>query len=695
MQSETTIKLITYSIGATRFRETGNFFEVLVPFGRIIALKADGKIFEPEDFIFRFKEAFGLSIPIDAVDEIVKVFRSAKILVSGDYLGLGDRDKLLWQATKTQGHSSNLHLNNLIKELFDHFHEFLKQMSGDDLFLNFTREQAEQLLFDFLVSKVPAIRKADETFEQLETKSSTLRPWTMKSQQNYLCSRFLEKLPEISENCSKVLDQISDIAMLACVIPDLANQPKTLKLRKNNSPTIFLMDTDFAIEFLGLAGKASMDRARQLVRDLKSLGCVVAIFDITAQELKFGLKNMMQRNPVDRYGAVHHAMLRSETSQDYVEYVSKNAEDALLEANIKIEYFNLTDVEEKFLSSTEKEELLQNVRRAHEKDNAENEDAAIDHDMKIIKWIVARRKRRGSRNFLSVHSVFLTGNSVLSASSRLSFMDKNHVSPVMTSSRCATRVWLLLGGENISISRLELLQNCSSVCAANPNILDEIKSTLNEVDEKKAHQFSVIANTPRHMQLAMDSYFISRQNLPKIEKAEASYDFLIKKLKSEIGFAERTKSDKLVKDIEENTKIYEAVREQNQKLLLTIAKRIFTTNQTIFLKVMRNKKICVNSFQLFIALLVGSLLGATCYQLYCSTSLSITLGLAIITIVFKALGIFFPFNEEKLAEKYDAEIRTEILELLDEGDDISLDLLGHIEISVMRNRIRIDGNLLK
>lgn len=654
MISETTRKLITYSIGARRLQETSNFLEVLVPFAKAIATLKNTEQFQNEVFLEEMKSQFGLEIPPESIVEISKIFVSSNLLVIGDV----EEKPIRYYWNQTESSENDVDTESIrtkITQFFDEFENFAK--SSGDLFASYSREQLEEILLDFLVLKIPELETANIHFQSLQQIVDKADERKNLNQESYLCSRFFETLKASHSELHEWVREIADIALLAHAIKDFGgNRPQPKISQTKKSGTQFIVDTGVALDLLGLTTPAKVTSTRTTLEHLRKLGCGVQIFDTTIAELRSGLKTMLKTSYADRYGDVHVAMASGAVATDYVKHIILHAETEFENLGVKTLPCFFNDKQKKFFGTEAGLKLRKYVSGVHSQALNDN---AIKHDMEAIAWIITKRAQVKQPDFLKASFIFLTHNYRLATASLKYAKENRETSYVLTDKNIVTRLWLMGNGQTrLTISDVTLMKNCAKVSAANPTLLNNVQETLKDIDEKKAGQYEAIVHTPRHIQPAMDALFFKNvENITdKEELAEAIYENTLDKMRDTLNEEENINSET---EREYRTEAYLKLVKQEQKKYHKEYKRKLMLHWFL-------PKI----FALFLSVLL-TLVVFLCIREVETPALTILIGTlaAVLGVSFRIFDYLIPkFSEEKLVQKLNSQLLEKIKKHFPEPD---------------------------
>lgn len=184
--------LITFAAVSDALTSNNDFFLGIAPIFAVVAQARAGEMFSEDQFSADVKSQFGLPVPPDVARYIAPRLHNVGLL---ERRGT-DQQIFFWKSPEianTQTPAFDRQIGDIIS-LFRRFAEEATPLFAE----TYTDQKLEEILFDFLVSTdqrvsaATAILYADGTEEVGRTRSD----------EEYVCARFLENLEKNLQNCS-------------------------------------------------------------------------------------------------------------------------------------------------------------------------------------------------------------------------------------------------------------------------------------------------------------------------------------------------------------------------------------------------------------------------------------------------------------------------------------------------------------
>jgi len=275
----------------------------------------------------------------------------------------------------------------------------------------------------------------------------------------------------------KILVQ-SHILANALMCPDLQTSVRGFK------GVHFFVDTRFMIKALDLESHYDTDSARSLLAGIRKLNGVICMFPETKDELRTVLKAIIRGiNQGAGRGPVYRELLKRGRSVTDVILTESNLDATLLSFSISMFQSPAYD-ENNYKFQIDESEL---------RDEIEGEidylsDQAANHDIRVVRHILALRKGKHVSNIEDAGYVFLTTNSALSRAA-FHYQRNNSrgwiFSAVVTDYHLSHLVWLKSPMQAADLSRAEILANCYATMRPNESMWNRYLSELERLKADK------------------------------------------------------------------------------------------------------------------------------------------------------------------------------------------------------------------
>lgn len=530
--------LLTYALVSDALDKHNDFLLGLTPLFSIISEKRDQQLFNANQFAEDVATAFGIELPSEVAE-----FLQSRLQKEGFLKRLtGPQTTLAFVWTRPQNdrtgdaEQATARLDELLGK-FEGFCQSFPSLTATVM----SKAELENGLLDWVVANDRQLKGALSAIAQGEKVSATAKP-RHNSEIEYLCASFVAHLRDNEPTAFEIVAQIANAALVSEAVLGVFQPPTEAKLTADMTA---YLDAPFLMDMLGLSGPAPKEYADTLVQDLTGLGCKVAVFKHSIEEVRDNLKGLLSQNGKQRHGPTADAIRRNQVAEAYVTSVFHNVESHVQRISVPVldsERTPLAANTHQFFGRQAEERLFQLLQPNYAREKAR------DRDIESIRVIIKRRAGHRTENVFRSRHVLVTLNDMLvTAATRLAQelgSSKRDVGPAIHRRKLAAALCLFIGPrQRANISRKRLFASCSSALAIRPEIVETIRSRLAQIDDTKASQFEILMNQPRFLQLAMDFTFAD-ENVA----ANADVSTLFERLKSELTAEERSKSEKKLKD---------------------------------------------------------------------------------------------------------------------------------------------------
>jgi hypothetical protein len=510
--------LVTYALVGEALEKHNDFLLGLVPLFGSIANERAGQLFDPRSFSEDVQRSLGLHIPEEVADFLATRLQNVGMVKR--LLEKGGTVTYVWQNIEIRPNNSKVDLAEKIDLILNEFEDFCRSFPSIGAATH-TREELQNGLFDWMLQEDKNLSSAMQALGY-DPDAEIMHPHRFKAETIYLAASFVKAL---AQKKSDTLEYISEIANAVIVSEALIGVADPNQKIPQGADVFIYLDAPFAMDLLGLSGVDRREYAAEIVSGLKELGCKIAMFQHNVDELKDNLRGLLGQSR--RYGLSADALRRGEVTEAYIRYVLSNAEEAVKEAAISIydaDKSVLPVTAEQYFNKEGEDRIFQKLQAEY------NNTKALDRDIQSISIIMKRRQGAYSTSPFRSKHLLITNNAILAAVAlavcRERGMRSGAIPPVMHRRRVAAMLWLQFGSRRRkALARKQLVASCSTILRIRPEIIDNMRNRLEQIDKVKASQFDVMINQPRFQQLAMDLTF-SSENFAANSDANALFEGL-------------------------------------------------------------------------------------------------------------------------------------------------------------------------
>ena len=466
MSSVTRHALRVYAALAELKAPNADILDALVPFLEPILEVMNGKVFNPRLLAAGVGKMYRWRFTGDVAEQFIpRLERLGYLKRNGNNRQAAYIVTFAGEGAKQQ---ANTEIDHVLSGLLDEFVSFIKSL-GDANPYRRNRDQLADILIRFLVSTdafggAPGTSsngaselEAGET-EALKKIEEGGRP--LSDLDRYVAARFVQHLTNEKSIHLPGLARLASIGLLTEVVEDFVkptSKPQVVDLT-------VILDAPLALDYLGLSGKVLQDDVRFVVEALNGIGCKTIVLSNSCSEMRRNLKSMLNQDRSNRHGYTHHAMIRGEVDDDYVQSVANNPEGALEGAGIEVRTVNSIKYPniEKYFDKAKLDDFYSYVTWV-------TEPAPRDHDADCMALTMRLRQDRHNNDLLRCGYVFVTRNPAFARRSReyclqSRLINERQEGPVVHQRELATVAWLRTGlGADGSIPTAHLVAWCDRV----------------------------------------------------------------------------------------------------------------------------------------------------------------------------------------------------------------------------------------
>lgn len=229
-----------------------------------------------------------------------------------------------------------------LRSLAEQFKSFSEELSPLTAIPK-TVEEFEEILIEWLLY-IEAFSEKNLEFNAKVEKSDSgtmqqvvevPRTTKLKSEEKFLCARFVEEAIRTQPETGERLARIASIGLLTEVVQDFVKPTTPVE----TSNLVVYLDAPVAMELLGVSGKASKENTLPVVNELQRIGANVRVFGQSIEEIRRSLHAVLN-NPRPT-GPTAQALARGEVLKDYVAQIQADPESFLNEFNISVTHRTL------------------------------------------------------------------------------------------------------------------------------------------------------------------------------------------------------------------------------------------------------------------------------------------------------------------------------------------------------------------
>lgn len=538
----------------------GDVIDRLQPLFEPVLLDQAGSMFDPGAFAKELQARYGWAFSADMAAELCPRFERSGWLEEMVQNG----ENAAYRVSLDSPHSAAAGAQSEdIEELADEFAKFCRDLSPL-LASKITPESALESLTSWVANleryDAASLVAEARAVKDPETGQLTFREQTPKSldqldaDQRYLCARFTQKLDADRSPLLETLARVAELGFLVDLIEDFQRPTN----KPDRTDLIVYLDSRIALSLLGVSGKNAAQSARDLVMSLKNSGLQVRVFQTTVDEMQVALRAVLERQPIDREGPTHEAILRGETHEAYVIEVSQSTEYFLGEYDVRVDPMSArpTDRDLEIFSEDDKADFYSRVNWNVTKD------VQRQHEADVFTQIMRKRAGRKTEEVLNSRFIFITDNPKFWSLARRycienRYISRNEVPPVVSHRHFALSLWLVTGFAEIDdVPKRQLLAAAEKVLTVRSDIVSDAVRRLGEMSEEMRDQFSALVTSPGSRRILMDATLNSRKLSAPDELVGVLAD-----MKAELISKQAEASEKEIQEIRLNAK-----RRQQQAL---------------------------------------------------------------------------------------------------------------------------------
>ena len=484
----------------------------LMPFFGAVLSESYDEIYSPTKLAAGLKLAYGWSITPEIAEEMGPRFAANGWLTS---LAPENRDNIGYQVKLEPQETLESDEGRSIEEIIDtigsSFLAFAKNISAL-LMADTSQNEALEWLVEWLVSldvytadslAAEARSYKDPVTNQLKVIETKLNPTDgLNPEQRYLCARFLRHLEQEQP------DLLADVARIAEVgyLSDLVEDFRAPSAGVTRSDLTVYLDSSIALALLNVSGESAHKNAESIVSALKSVGCLIRVFNITTKEMAIVLSSVIGTDRPKRDGPTHEAIIKREVDENFVTAVSKNPTAFLEKIGVGIDPTTLETAPNshnhfpKDLFDTLFGRINWNFAKPRQK----------EHDATIATLVMRKRAERKDTDIFGAKFLVVTTNPKFAALAKRfcvheGLLSENDIPPVITHRQLAVRTWLRTGLDATqSLPLNQVLAACERVLTVRKDLVSKAINRTKDMSETQREQFLTLVEHEHSRQVLMD-----------------------------------------------------------------------------------------------------------------------------------------------------------------------------------------------
>ena len=490
--------LLTFAFVSHSLETSQDLLSGLIPLFDPIFTSFGNSAFSSSRFSEEVHRFYGIYINPIAVEELITRLQRSNVLKriaapDGSVVYIFNRAR---GATLPHPDRFETALNRILSRLSDYYHKFPNVTN-----LKFTDTELENSLLEFLINRnIPEdfLDRSGQISAQNTELSATQRKTAAA---NYLLSRFILDLERRNPELVDDLAQISAAAMVSEIVLDLRQPPDA---KRRVPPLDIIIDAPIAMCLMGLSGRDRQRDVTYIIDQARFLKFRILLFRHSIEEIENIIFATLE-NPIHRRtGPLADALRDREVMEVYARQVMANVDGNLQKADIKIQDAKRLESNQYFDDLTFKSFREALIGWSNE--------AAQYRDARSVAATLCLRRGEKSNDPLRTRCLFVTQNGKLARIAKAFCVEREllgryHTGPAMDVRQFAALLWVTLGTreERISLSKRELLLNCSMAIRSRPDLLRKMNDTLRQVSPDKISQWRAVLSLPRSTQLLMDA----------------------------------------------------------------------------------------------------------------------------------------------------------------------------------------------
>ena len=473
-----------------------------------IAEDLDGQTFNSEKLSQELDLRYGLSVSTDLakhwVTELAKHGALKRI----------DREKssdtYAWSKLNAEKNETVEKFDDFFDKTVSAFVQFAHD-TNDIFFHNFDEDDATKILYELLIHET--IINSDES----------------EPEKKYIFSKFISELEKLSPELVEFLATLRSSAILTDLLLHI-NVPRVADGELRGLSVYF--DGPLAMDTLGLGGKKSQQYLNRLLGLVAESGAKAYLPSHYVDEIRYALRKLLDAEPHERRGPTAKAIREGEIDTQRIAFIRDNLEAILEQNEIAIDKSFVRHIENSSVSTDQESILFSKLNTEYENQTA------LNRDIDTYKGMVGRRSTRRSHSIRKVQSIFVTRNSLLSATVNYHMRVEHSYSerdiPIFLScSKFTALICAMYGIEKTrDIPVRELLSATSRSLEFKPEILAKIQLYLERQKDEDRHEILELLQSADYSSIALDAALGTERNLNEEQTAKV-VDRLRERIKAE------------------------------------------------------------------------------------------------------------------------------------------------------------------
>lgn len=520
--------LVTYAFVSQGIFGSNDLFASLLPLIQPIVAQMAGQVFNAANLAQQIREKYPWEISADAVE----LFAPRMVKLGWVEQVLNEKSEAAFIYNEIPfvpyGENEEREIIRRLDKIENLFIEFLTEISPLEVSYYESLDLVD-LLLKWLVEAGGFDRRSILAAAQGSATSDGAGEDTNKqqsggdtgyrTQDDYLCGRFIQYLAENDRNAFEELVSISALTLIAEVVLSF-REPDSTRVQQD---VAVYYDGPFLMDLIGLAGRERQENASYIHKALEGMKVRPRVLDHSCDEVRDNLSALFALPPPERHGPTWSAICKAQVREQQAIDVLDNVESFVEGLKIGIVDAKTASIpgEEPYFPKDDLNELRDHINWERRK--------AAERDALSIAFVMRRRRGNRLTDALRSKAILLTRNQALAGIARRFCISKgyikpNHAPPAIHQRELAGILFLILGSsERQEISRRDLLAACDDIVRCRPELVKEMRAHLAQIDTDRAENFDALILRPRSTQLLMDLTLGSNEILT-MERATELYE---------------------------------------------------------------------------------------------------------------------------------------------------------------------------
>ncbi|MDD1517597.1 MULTISPECIES: hypothetical protein [Bradyrhizobium] len=481
--------LLTFCYVKDAFDKSGDLMLGLAPLFLPIALKLQGKEFEPSEFVREVQSFYGISMPEPVAEELAVRLHKAGYLraeaagphvqmffYKDDYNDIQRSTTPDVSAVEVEVDALIRHVRNEFRRVFPEQEEYgiEEQILSALANLNFSKELGES-------------RNSEPEPAEIEKDGKEAQAIRI------IVAEYIFEAKAADASRFSALLSIASGALLAQVVTTIKNPPPRGAVARQL--TVFF-DTPMVLQYLGFDGVEKQAAVSQIIDSLKQINAQYGVYRKNIDEMQTLLRAVV--DSIDARGYAEMEIGRRITASSLLRTrareILQNPDGSIKKAGLRI--VDPSGFSEKVKSAVPSRFELRLTERIRPMGKV----ASREVDASAICDTVRQRQDNRASDFLKAFAIFVSPNASLIHVSEHELRESGlllggEISYALTMAQFSGILWIAIGAGGVDLPMKILLANCVSALATNNAIVEKMREIVSSLGEEEAREFEgIIAN---------------------------------------------------------------------------------------------------------------------------------------------------------------------------------------------------------